>query len=113
MGANQENFQRVQDKCGLNEEHILMITAMDQEKLVIHEQFKQTYMKICKSFFIQNDFHSLKIHQKNRCYMWEKCGNMDNEALEKNAEYFYPPKPKEKKKIREGRSDDTVFYDFY
>ena len=60
LGSNQRNMQRVQDKCGLNQEHILMIVAPDQIShsdhkdlgLVIHEQFKQVYMKVCKIFYV-------------------------------------------------------------
>jgi len=112
MGGNLNTISLVND-IGLNVEHILLMIHPDEEKLVIHEKFKQVYMKLCKVLFIENDSYSSQIHTKNRMYIWQKCKrNPDEEEMQNVNEYFHPVPVKKKKKQLPGRVEEEILYDY-
>jgi hypothetical protein len=58
-------------QTGLDESHILCVIANDNERLIIHEKFKQNYIVLARVIFIQNDPFSPGLKKRNRVYVWD------------------------------------------
>lgn len=86
LSGNTRAIKEVQG-VGLNESHILCCICQDNERLVIHEKIKQSYMFLTRVLFIQNDPLSPGIEFKNRCYVWDKLSMKDRDAIKEDSFY--------------------------
>lgn len=87
LSANTKAIQAVQE-TGLDESHVLCCIAPDNERLIIHEKFKQIYMFLTKNMYILNDPISPGIVMKNRCYVWDKLVEPDKTIKQEDIELY-------------------------
>ena len=92
LSANLRAIKALKD-TGIDEGFILCTINQDTERLVLHEKFKQAFMFLTRTMFIQNDPISPGISCKNRCYVWERLkpmakdsGNEDDEIYNENSQ---------------------------
>ena len=87
LSANQKAIKKVQE-IGLNESHILLCIHPDNDKLIIHEKFKQIYMFLTRCMYVNNDPISPGIGLKNRCYVWERLKPKSEEEYRRQIEQY-------------------------
>ena len=110
-GGRFKDTKRLLEDLGLDQEHLLLCISPDAERLVIHEQLKQTYMKVCNELYIDIELEKDRICRQNRCYIWERCVPTD-QAVKDTKDYFIAPLVKEATKQAPGRSEEPIRFNF-